>query len=90
MKYRKLYTCDLCGKEFSEPWYSCEDMSTFNFKLFYSPDLHPGDSHKVKKLSIGKNGEEICLCPACTNKMKKALKELGFTKMYEKNSVETF
>ena len=77
MEYRKVFRCDICGREFNDPYHSEEISSVFNFTI-----SSPGESTGPKKITIGKNGEEQCLCEECTNKLIKCMKEMGYKEMY--------
>ena len=78
MKTRNVYECDMCHKEFNEPSYNDGHMSVINFELIYN-DGSIGN----KSRTLGVNGNDIALCPKCTDKFLKMLKDFGFKYLNE-------
>ena len=78
MKSRTVYECDMCHNEFNEPSYNDGHISTINFSLIYN-DQSIGNRTRT----LGVNGGDVVLCPKCTDKFLKSLKEFGFTYLNE-------
>jgi len=76
--YRKVFKCNCCGSEFNEPSYNDPAMCFLEYKKVFNRE-----SVGNGEVTLGVNGEEICMCNKCTKIFEEKLKEMGFEQLYE-------
>ena len=77
MKIKLIYTCDCCGIEFREPDYFNPSIGILKYRRLFNKESTGGD-----ELTLGVNGEDVCLCNKCMKKFEQSLIDIGFKRLH--------